>query len=230
MNRSLFLAASRVVRHLPNRPKKVRAVVAYRLASRACRGTAIVDAGKGVRMEVDLGDWTHRLYVLGELDQSRIEWLSRMTPPDGLFVDVGANIGLYTCAMANHLRDGGAVIAVEPFEASVQRLERNLALNSQTNTVVVKAAASNSPGTLPLFEPPSRGAPSSGHLRVVDPGGWVKVGSTPKIRLDQVLGERQVDTLKIDVEGHEIAVIEGLGSVVDRCRPTLLCEAIVPEV
>jgi hypothetical protein len=45
-----------------------------------------------------------------------------------------------------------------------------------------------------------------------------------------VLGERQVDTLKIDVEGHEIAVIQGLGSVVDRCRPTLLCEAIVPEV
>jgi hypothetical protein len=64
----------------------------------------------------------------------------------------------------------------------------------------------------------------------VDPGDWVQVGSAPTIRLDQLLGERQVDTVKIDVEGHEMAVIEGLGAVVDRCRPTLLCEAIVPDV
>jgi FkbM family methyltransferase len=181
-------------------------------------------------MEVNLEDWTHRLYVLGELDQPRIAWLTHLTPTGGLFVDVGANVGLYTCEMARHLGEGGAVIAVEPFERSAELLRANIALNRLNNVEVIEAAASDSPGTLPLYEPPSGGLASSGHLRVVDPGGWVQVGSTPTVRLDELLGDRHIDAVKVDVEGHEMAVMEGLGSVIDRCRPILLCEAIVPEV
>jgi FkbM family methyltransferase len=196
MNRSLFLVAAKAVRHLPNKPKKVRTVVAYRLARVPCEGSAIISTGDGVRMVVNLEDWTHRLYVLGELDQPRIAWLVHMTPPGGLFVDVGANIGLYTCAMALHLADSGAVVAVEPFKQSAELLRTNLALNRLTNVEVIQAVASNGTGTLPLIEPPSVGPASSGHLRVVDPGGWVQVGSTPKIRLDKLLGDRHVDAVE----------------------------------
>jgi FkbM family methyltransferase len=231
MNRLLFLAVSKVVRQLPNTPKKVRAVVAYRLVNVACQGSAIVTTTDGVRITVNLDDWTHRLYVLGELDEPRIAWLVHMTPPGGLFVDVGANIGLYTCTLAHHLADSGEVVAVEPLRSSVELLRSNLALNGLTNVEVIQAAASStSGGSLPLFEPPSAGPASSGHVRVVDPGDWIQVGYTPILRLDDLLGNRNVDTVKIDVEGHEMEVLEGLASVLERCRPTLLCEALLPQV
>ena len=181
-------------------------------------------------MEVDLEDWTHRLYALGELDQTKIGWLSRITPPGGVFVDVGANIGLYTCQMARRLGDGGAVVAIEPVERTVALLRENIRLNQLTNVEVVQKAASRSSGTLPLFEPPTEGPASSGHVRVADPGGWRDVGSTPTIRLDELLGSRLVDSVKIDVEGHELEVLEGMGSLIDRCRPAVLCEAITPDV
>jgi hypothetical protein len=50
------------------------------------------------------------------------------------------------------------------------------------------------------------------------------------IRLDEHLADRWVDAVKIDVEGHELAVLEGMSSVVDRCRPIALSEAITPDV
>jgi FkbM family methyltransferase len=230
MNRSLFLGAASLVRHLPNKPKKIRAVVAYRLAAHPCQGLALIPALGGSQLTVDLEDWTHRLYALGELDQINVAWLTRFIPPDGVFVDVGANIGLYTCPIARHLLNGGIVVAVEPLDRAVTLLNENIRLNKLENVEVIQAAASDSDGTLPLFEPPTEGHASSGHVRVSDPGAWRPLGSTPTIRLDDLLADRHVDAVKIDVEGHELRVLEGLASVLDRCRPVVLCEAIVPDV
>jgi hypothetical protein len=50
------------------------------------------------------------------------------------------------------------------------------------------------------------------------------------IRLDDHLAERRVEAVKIDVEGHELKVLEGMSSVIDRCRPAVLSEAITPDV
>jgi FkbM family methyltransferase len=230
MNRSLFLGVAGLVRHLPNKPKKIRAVVAYRFAAHSSRGLALIPAFGGIRLTVDLEDWTHRLYALGELDQINVARLTRFIPPDGVFVDVGANIGLYTCPIARHVLNGGTVVAVEPLDQAVTLLNENIRLNKLENVEVIRAAASDSDGSLPLFEPPTEGHASSGHVRVTDPGGWRPVGWTPTFRLDDLLADRHVDAVKIDVEGHELRVLEGLASVLDRCRPVILCEAIVPDV
>jgi FkbM family methyltransferase len=230
VNRRLLLAAARGIRHLPNEPRKVRAVVAYRLAALPCAGRATIPASEGTRLSIDLADWTHRLYALGELDEIKIRWLVHLTPSRGLFVDVGANIGLYTCALAHRLQDGGSVIAVEPFPRAAEILRENVRLNRLSNVEIIEAAASNTTGEVTLFEPPTHRPASSGHVRVDDPGGWRPVGSARVIRLDEHLADYQVEAVKIDVEGHELAVLEGMSSVIDGCRPTVLSEAITPEV
>jgi FkbM family methyltransferase len=143
--------------------------------------------------------------------------LRRYVPRDRVAIDVGANDGIY----AYHLsRYADSVVAFEPnprYDRALRFLPRNV-------TVRVEALSS-APGTLPL------------HIPATDTGeseGWATLETThlplarsidvPVRRLDDLeLG--RVGFIKIDVEGHEMAVLAGADATIRRDRPTLLIEA-----
>lgn len=120
------------------------------------------------------------------------QWLK----PGDLFVDVGANIGIYTVFA---LDLGAEVIAVEP-TPNADYLRENLALNGCTAQVVQKAL-SDAPGRVRM----TQGLDSLNHL-LLDGAGGVEVECTT---LDLLLGDRVADGVKIDVEGAERLVLEG---------------------
>jgi len=68
----------------------------------------------------------------------------RVLGPDDLFIDVGANIGIYTILAAER---GAEVIAVEPNAQALARLRANLALNGY-RAELVQAALSREPGRM----------------------------------------------------------------------------------
>ncbi len=135
-------------------------------------------------------------------------WAKRLRPGD-LFVDVGANIGIYTIFA---LDLGAAVIAVEPTNRA-DRVREHLALNGYIAEVVQKAL-SNEPGTVRITE----GLDSFNHL-VFDGTDGVDVEATT---LDALLGDRTAAGVKIDVEGAERLVLEGATRALSEQRIRLL--------
>jgi FkbM family methyltransferase len=137
--------------------------------------------------------------------------LKIMAAEPGLFVDVGANFGWYSCAVASIA--GAKVIGIEPDANNCAALRANIDRNGLRNVVVFHGAVGAQPGLLPM----SRRSPgNSGTVAVVAggpaPGGGCWVGST---RLQDLLyalvqpAARPV-LIKIDVEGFEPQVLDGL--------------------
>ena len=74
-------------------------------------------------MELDLTDRLQReLHYLGEYEREEINYILSALPPDGVFVDAGANIGWHTLRASRHLREGGKVYAFEPFPPNLLSL------------------------------------------------------------------------------------------------------------
>jgi FkbM family methyltransferase len=130
-------------------------------------------------------------------------------------VDVGGWYGPWTRRLAGRAHQ---VVTVEP----VPHLARLLAAGTPGNVRVVQAAASDRPGTARLWLPPDdtgdRGVSSliqrDIHSHALD---------VPCVTLDE-LGLRDVDFIKIDVDGNELAVLRGATAVLARDRPALFVE------
>lgn len=122
-------------------------------------------------------------------------WERTLRPGDR-FIDVGANVGLYTLWAA---RLGVEVVAVEPSRLEVAYLRLNLAMNG-FDADIREAVLSSDAGTARL---------SIGHgveNRIVEEGPGVEVAA---LTLDDVVAGQPTRGVKIDVEGAEALVLEG---------------------
>ena len=134
--------------------------------------------------------------------------LARSATDGGVFVDVGANAGVYALCLANAYRaaGGGRVIAVEPNGAVLPRLRRNVALNDFGSIVeIAEVALSDAVGSV-TFTISSDNLGQSGVVRE-ETGQRVTVPTTTLLKLLVDAGVRRVDGLKIDIEGAEDRVL-----------------------
>lgn len=135
-------------------------------------------------------------------------WRRRLSPGD-LFVDVGANIGLYTVFAADL---GAEVVAVEPDPVNAGRIRENLAVNG-LDAVVVEKAMDSKPGTVVM----TADLNERNHLLPDGADGRTVEATT----LDALLGGRTA-MVKIDVEGAEEAVLQGAEDALRERRITLM--------
>ena len=131
---------------------------------------------------------------------------------DTVFVDVGANIGYFTCLAGARIHAGGAgtVIAVEPNPRCYELIERNLLINwSMCPISLHKAALGAESGEVWLTSPLNRAA----NAHISQENGAVDVSTSfrvPMTTLDAIVPEdRQVDIMKVDVEGYEVLGVQG---------------------
>jgi FkbM family methyltransferase len=133
--------------------------------------------------------------------------------PGGSFVDVGANIGLYTVAAGYAVGRSGHVLAIEPTPRTAEVLGQNLRLNGLRETGVVtvaQVAAGQAPGRARL----ATHIEDSGHNSLYPTGEEDEVVEVDVVPLDDLLPEgRLVDVVKIDVEGAELAVLRGMRQI-----------------
>lgn len=142
-------------------------------------------------------------YNIEELD-----FLRAHTPPGGVFVDIGANVGTYAMVLARHVGASGKVIAVEPHPVPFGRLTFNRVASGFSQVRLVAAAAAASDGEL-LMETDSD---NIGASHVVTGQAGSHAFKVAALRLQRILGEAgvdHVDSLKIDVEGFEDRVLTG---------------------
>jgi len=135
--------------------------------------------------------------------------------PDDIFLDVGANIGIYSIPVAQKISDG-EVIAVDPYPESLSELSENATLNKvRDKTTTINIALWNESDTL--------------SLSVSEPTGH-QVGSNGDLEISAVKGDKvardrnfKPTIIKIDVEGAEYNVLEGLTESLNDCR-IVYCE------
>jgi len=159
-------------------------------------------------------------YNIEELD-----FLRTHTPPGGVFVDVGANVGTYAMALARHVGANGKVIAIEPHPVTHARLAFNRAASNFAQVVLVAAAAGPCDGEL-MIETDGDNLGASHIATDAHSGSAIKV---PSLRLQRILAEARadhVDALKIDVEGYEDRVLTGFFR---EAPPSLWPRAVVIE-
>ncbi len=136
--------------------------------------------------------------------------------PDGVFIDVGANIGAQTVYA---MRSGAFArgLAIEPDPHNFEILSQNLAINGLDNQVIaICAAASAASGTLLLSHHGKNFGAHSVEPEFIDnPAGAISVAAATVDELLQQhgIGANQVGLVKIDVEGHELSVLDGMAGL-----------------
>ncbi|WP_102419020.1 FkbM family methyltransferase [Mycobacterium sp. 4858] len=169
--------------------------------------------------------WRRRYRILQRLGESRpdVQLAASLCDPTRVSLDIGADVGEFTIAM---LPSSQSVIAFEPRPAQA----RDLA--AMFNAVGVAArveavALSDKPGAAAMRiveAEPGRSTIDTGNVLGDVSAGRVHSIDVPVKRLDD-LHLDNVGLIKIDVEGHELAVLRGAQDTLTRNRPAVLVEA-----
>jgi len=166
------------------------------------------------------------IYVFRDSYDPEVALLAHFLGPGSCFIDVGAQLGIYTVIGGKLVGNGGMVLSFEPAHPAFGFLQRNIELNGLRNVRAFGAALADQPGTAKLYHHPdasrnSIGPPARG---ANDPLSFEEV---PVQKLDDVLKDLrvdQVDLLKMDVEGAEELVLRGAEWIVGLCHPKILFE------
>lgn len=154
----------------------------------------------------------------GEVELHLLEFLCRRETDA---IDIGANDGSYVHYLRRHARK---VIAFEPMPVLARALRDKFPGN---DVAVEQVALSDREGTVELHMPVVDGVVVTGCSTISADASETYPASraieVPMDRLDAVYKGR-VGFIKIDVEGHEQAVLDGAVQTIRRCRPRLLVE------
>jgi FkbM family methyltransferase len=143
-------------------------------------------------------------YIL-TTERNMIEATLCALKPGDTFLDVGCHYGIFSVLASKLVGPTGRVIAIEPHSESLQVLRENLSANSCQNVEVLDVAFSDKTGPLSLAYDVNFAVLA----RESDPK--VSVHTARGMAGDEALRNKPVpNAVKIDVEGHEFAVLEGL--------------------
>ena len=158
--------------------------------------------------------------VAGNLRIHRL--LDRLVRPGAIVVDVGANIGYNTIHAALRTGPSGRVLALEPTPDTLSVLRNNVDASGFLNVEIAPVAAGRTAGTQEFFVRGPRSAVNS----LFPDSRFASVTSVlpvPVMPLDDLV-DGGADVVKIDVEGAELDVLEGMTRILRTPRASLIVE------
>jgi FkbM family methyltransferase len=231
-----------------NRPVRVAIKMASRI-SRLISGQGIARWPIAGKVEVTFEDSTFRMY--SECDDSLaaglyyetdyvefvdLSFFKQMSKRSKCIVDVGANTGLYDLTAASSNPEA-KIFAFEPYYFNFERLKTNCSLNNLNNIVPVGKAVGNCDDRIEFWIPK--------RARIIDVASTDRAFSSrvygkdvewSRVEVEQTsldsfvqsqLTVTKIDLIKIDVEGHECQVFEGMKVILAEHRPHILFESFV---
>jgi FkbM family methyltransferase len=229
--RQRIAAAADLARRNPSLfGQRVAAHVKGKLRPLRGRRTALVGGRVQVEFDPALDPIVRQMWA-GSYAPAVVSAIRRILQPGEVAIDVGANIGYLSAVMLAVVGERGAVHAFEPVTRYAERLDLLAKMNPGLELVVQKMALSDRAGEATM-------AVGRGNL------GWNTMvpglmpaddqDHTERVttrRLDSYLAERNLEPslVKIDVEGFEPIVLDGLSRFLDSGhRPTIICE-VAPQ-
>jgi FkbM family methyltransferase len=172
------------------------------------------------------------VYVSGLYEPNTAVVLKRLLAPGSIFLDVGANIGLFTLLGARWVGDTGRVISFEPSERERRRLEEHVAINRLSNVTIVDQAVGAHDGTVDLrvAQAEYAGLNTVGETFCYPGVQVVETRRVPQVKLDRVVeqeGLRALSVVKLDIEGAEYSALQGAEHILRVHRPVFIIEIVV---
>ena len=148
-----------------------------------------------------------------------IRFLKSLAKPGMRVIDIGANKGLTTVAVAREVGSRGHVYAFEPVPEYYAALKANLARNAAHNVSVHQLALSNRTGQIRFYKHgEGSGITPTDDAEVL----WVEATTVGGFLNEQETS--RIDILNLDCEGSELLVLEGAEAVLQKQSPQVFCE------
>jgi FkbM family methyltransferase len=149
-------------------------------------------------------------------------FFARTVTPGMTVMDVGANLGYYTLLLGDAVGSSGHVIAIEPVPLTNELLKKTIDLNGMGGRVRLVTAAAAGCGTSNVAMLVPENEPKNAAIIATPLDGAIQV---PAISIDELTrGLPRLDLVKIDAEGAEQVIIDGMRKTIKRLRPNLLLE------
>lgn len=168
-------------------------------------------------------------------DERERQALLDALPADGTFVDIGANVGVYSLTVATHLGAGGRIVALEPNPPAFDRLRFNVEATRAGRAAwpavdLLMLGVADVPGEYELhLDSRNLGgstivAPEDGAEKdAARSPGTIRIACRPLLAILDESAVTNVDALKIDIEGAEdLALVPYLAQTPDARLPRVL--------
>lgn len=180
----------------------------------------------GYKVLLDLQIWPERrTYFSGSYFQNDLEYLFPLVLRRGdQYLDIGANIGMTSLMASSLIGHEGKGFAFEPNPETFERLRRHFELNHTSNLEPVPFALSDREAEMDLVLP--TGNSGLGSLAAVHNGSGrsFKVRTTTGRPYVDRLDPGKPTVIKIDVEGYEVKVLNGIEGVLDWPEVAIIAE------
>jgi len=214
--------------HPANRGRRMRCVaraISWQLARRMTarpRDVAVFGDGMRLRCYPDSQSVALALYTGGWADWHEMGFIKRYLRPGDAFLDVGANVGVYSLLAAWRVGATGRIDAFEPAPETLERLRENLAISGVSNVHVHALAVSDRAGHVRFVS----GSDAMNHLAADGDGGdshdggeRARIIDVPCDLLDRQVGDRRYAMGKIDIEGAEPLALRGARRMLAAANP-----------
>ena len=161
------------------------------------------------------------IYYFGLWEPNLTRYVRERLMPGDTFIDVGANIGYFSLLASKCVGTSGAVVAIEASPRIFAALQDNLECNPTQNVRALNIAVSDKAGTLKLY---GGGIFNSGATTTFEDPELVFEDEVDAAPLSSLLTPQETSAariIKIDVEGAEWRVIEGMAEILTNGRDDL---------
>ena len=186
---------------------------------------------KGHRMILDSGDGRPSVgMVIDVFEEETTRLFERLVKPGMVVIDIGAHVGYYTLISARQAGPDGRVYAFEPDPDNHATLLRNIELNGYDNVVAARKAVSDRVGDAQLYLSATVSGNHSIYHHSQSQRGSIPVETTTVDAMLEELDWPQVDLVKIDVEGGEVAVLDGMIQLLEKSNALNLIIEFMPSL
>lgn len=175
---------------------------------------------EGSKMLLDQQD-SLLLSIYSNFEPGETEIVKKFVKKGMTVVDAGANIGYFTLLMARLVGKSGRVHAFEPEHENIELLKKNVALNKRGNVIVNDMALSNITGTLNFYLSASN---PQDHRIIKDKHEKRKTYKVQSTTLDEYFNNKNIDFIKMDIQGAELLALEGGVKIISKYKPLLIIE------
>lgn len=163
-----------------------------------------------------------QIVFLGDYEFEIKQVFRKVIKPGDTILDVGANVGFHSLYFADLCGEKGQVISYEPILTTFKELIENIAINSFQNITVNNLALSDKAETLNVITDPKTDNP--GAFNLFELGGDSIVNCVIGDEQPEIKNLDRLDFIKIDVEGYEFFVLNGLKKTINKFWPKIIFE------
>lgn len=162
-----------------------------------------------------------RLFMQGQFDPEVFTPIRPALKPGGTFLDVGANAGFYSMLALDCVGPTGAIHAFDIDERALRCLRKTVAREGIPNLNIHAKAVSNTDATALLEQ-----TGDCGRTRVRENGTGPTVATLTLDSWYQQNKVRNIQAIKMDIEGGELRALQGAVKLLQAEKPLLVCELL----